>query len=229
MIRKSTLAGLILMGLITSGCRGIQTVPAAGQNSPATTIPFAAPTDTPTPARAATSTPASLGTSTAAASPLISHCTLLDSHDIAILFTGQRTEVMLPQQKNSQVDHPIFSSVKASGNENTCIFYGFINPDVKTMSLLQITYWIDVPDNSAIASWDRAWAGLKSASGSSVPGVGETAYFNNGRLTLKQRDIYITIEATGQALNALTPTVNDSKLDFEKQVALDILARLNPG
>jgi hypothetical protein len=228
-IRKSTLTGLILMGIIASGCRGIGALPGAGQNGPATTIPPAAPTDTAIPASAATSTPAGLATSTAAASPLISHCTLLDSHDIAALFTGHRTEVMLPQQEDSQVDHPVFSSVKASGNENACIFYGFINPDVKTMSLLQITYWIDVPDPSANDSWDQAWAGLKSAGGSSVPGVGESAYFYNGRLTLKQSGVYITIEATGQALNAFTPTGTDPKLDVEKQLALDILAKLNPG
>jgi hypothetical protein len=159
-------------------------------------------------------------------SPIIGSCGLLNSYDIASLFTQARTETQPPQPQESQVSHPIFSTVNAQGREITCAVYSFINPDVKDMRLLQINYWIDIPDPSASGLWEQAWTQLKSEGGKEIPGIGQAAYFDNGQLTLQQNGIYITIKVIGPAMNAVANAGSDPQLNVEKFVAQDMLKKL---
>jgi hypothetical protein len=235
-MHKFRITGLLLFcTLFVSGCSIITKPPGKSGNTQAAAntpvissrTPLASPTPTQTSNLMTIPTPTAAITATQ--STLIGHCALLNSYDIASLFTQARTESMHPKQQDNHVSHPIFSTVQAPGEENSCIIYSFINPDVKNMQLLQITYWVDIPDPSASSSWTQAWTQLKSEGGKDVPVTGNATYFYNNRLTLQQRNIYITIEVTGQAVNAIPTTGSNPQLSVEKLVAQDILKNLKSG
>ncbi|MCL4562867.1 MAG: hypothetical protein M1281_19915 [Chloroflexi bacterium] len=96
--------------------------------------------------------------------------------------------------------------------------------------MLEVTYWVDVPGGASTADWQRVWTAAGQA-GDSVPGIGDGAFFNDGRLTFEQDNVYFTLAINSIRLK-ITPTVGGNQtLDLEKQLALDILNQLSrqPG
>jgi hypothetical protein len=212
--------------LVVSACSGITGLPGASDKAQAALVtPTAATPTASQPILAASAAPPPAA-ATATTSAVIADCGLLSTHDMARLFTQNRTETQLPQPQENPVSHPVFSTVNAPGREITCILYSFINPDVKDMRLLQISYWVDIPDPAQGSLWAQAWAQLKSEGGKEIPGVGQAAYFENGRLTLQQGNVYITIEAIGPAMNAVASSGSNPQLVAEELVAQDMLDKL---
>ncbi len=221
---KQKIVPLFLIGILISACSSAGGLPGTGGQALSPTAAPAQATLTATPESAATNTPAATLPMDATQTALIQYCTLLNGQDVASFFT--RAEVQLPVHKDYPVDHPVFSSAPAPGRESSCIFYGFQNPDKKGMSLLQITYWIDLPNPGSTASWDQAWNQLKSSGGTQVTGIGDGAYLKNSRRTLKKGNLYITVEATGAALQNLSSLGSDPAAIVEEKIAQDILSRI---
>ena len=218
MQKSRIFAFLSLCALLLSACMRSKAGPNAVAKSPVT----------PTASQPlSTSTPAPSPTPTAAAPPVaVTDCALLTTHDMASLFTQNRAETQLPTPQEGQVSHPIFSTDKAPGQQITCMLYSFINPGAKTMRLLQINYWVEIPAPSQAGLWTQAWSQLKSKGAKQIPGLSQAAYFDNGRLTLQQAGFYITIEAIGPAMNAVANVGSSPQLNVEKLVAQDMLKKL---
>jgi hypothetical protein len=219
---KSILFSLMLgLALVISTCQGIRATPNATINTPT-------PSAIPTPqsrggvgeaAQTTTTIPAST-----TISPIMDQCNLLDSHDLASLFTS--AEVVLPQPKTNQVNHVIFSSRKFPASETSCTYYVFHRPGKADSEMLQVTYWIDIPDQATEKGWTQVWTDANSNGSQSVSGLGSAAFFDNGRLTFKKGSTYVTIEAIGTYLNSGTSTGAAQQIQIEKQIALDALNRL---
>jgi hypothetical protein len=170
----------------------------------------------------ATPSPSYIMTQTAA-NTLINTCDLLDSRDLANLFTSH-TEVILPKPQVNDVEHPIFSAGHASGTETSCIYYAFYHPGLKSEVMLQVNYWLDVPaPNASSAAWFQDWTQAKSVATQTVSGLGNEAFFNNGQLTFKMDNWYVTVEATETDLDLKTPVGVNQQVAIEKQIAIDML------
>jgi hypothetical protein len=226
MKKISILSFIWVCSLVVTACSGMTGVTSSSGKTPLASATPANANATASQSIIATTAAPSPAAVAATPSPIIASCGLLNSYDIASLFTQARTETQPSQPQESQVSHPIFSTAKAQGSEVTCAVYSFINPDVKDMRLLQINYWIDIPDPSASSSWEQAWTQLKSEGGKEISGIGQAAYFDNGQLTLQQNGIYITIKVIGPAMNAVANAGNDPQLNVEKFVAQDMLNKL---
>jgi hypothetical protein len=160
----------------------------------------------------------------AAIDSLISGCSLLNSRDLSSFFTSH-AEVILPTPQVDQVDHPIFSTGQASGTETSCVYYTFYLPGSQSEVMLQVDYWLDVPTPTASAeAWSQDWTQARSKAAQIVSGLGNEAFFDNGRLTFKAQNLYVTVAATETNLDLKTPVGVSQQLAIEKQVALDMLA-----
>jgi hypothetical protein len=153
---------------------------------------------------------------------LLNTCYLIDSRDLAGLFSTGELEG--PVHKTSQVNRLSFSTESVSASESSCIYYEFHKPGSKDMSMLQATYWVDVPDQTTPSAWAQVWADARSKTMQAVPGIGDDAFYDNGRLTFRKGSIYVTLEAVGVNVN-LEAGANQ-QLEIEKQLALDMLSRL---
>jgi hypothetical protein len=104
----------LLIGLlfILSGCGS-----AAPSPGPAAGTPTAAPGATAPPPSPVPGPPGS---------PLTAGCTLLDSHDVASLFSS--AEVEGPIRQVGEVSHPIFSTATISATESLCTYQVFHKP-----------------------------------------------------------------------------------------------------
>jgi hypothetical protein len=170
-------------------------------------------------AQPASPLPAATGT----AASLTSRCNLLNSRDVASFFSS--AEVQTPVHKVQHVDQPVFATQAAPATESSCIYYIFHQPGKATGQTLQITYWLDVPDQPGSAQWTQAWADAANA-GQQVPGIGDSAFTNNGRLTFKRGDVYITIDLTTTYLDLNTSAGVEQQMQIARQTASDILGRL---
>jgi hypothetical protein len=157
-------------------------------------------------------------------SPLTAGCTLLDSHDVASLFSS--AEVEGPIHQVGEVSHPIFSTATISATESSCTYLVFHKPGSAEMQLLQITYWVDVAGQTAAADWARVWAGARSSAAQVVPGIGDDAFYDNGRLSYKKGSVYVTIEIVSAGQNIDIVPGSAQQLELEKQMALDALGRM---
>lgn len=170
----------------------------------------------------ATPSPSYIMTQTAA-NTLIDTCNLLDSRDLANLFTSH-TEVILPKPQINDVEHPIFSKGHASGTETSCIYYAFFHPGLKSEVMLQVNYWLDVPaPNASAQAWSQDWTQAKSVATQNISNLGNEAFFNNGQLTFKMDNWYVTVEATETDLDLKTPVGVNQQVAIEKQLAIDML------
>ena len=173
---------------------------------------------TPTPQSAPTESPANI---------LTNSCDLLDSRDLASFFTSH-TEVKLPAPQISQVNHPIFSLGNATGKETSCVYYTYHLPGSNAEVVLQVNYWVDVPDPTTSSdAWVQAWDQAKLQASQSISGIGEDAFFEDGRLTFRVRDLFMTIEATETDWDLNTSTGLNKQATTEKQLALDMLSRMD--
>jgi hypothetical protein len=164
-----------------SGCGGAH--PSSGAEGK---IP--APTATPT-------NQATVGPSEATLARLMNSCNLLTSRDVASLFSS--AEVEGPKHQVSQVNHLVFSTAAISATESSCIYYVFHEPGSKDMELLQVTYWLDIPEQATPSAWAQVWVDASSKAGQTVSGIGDGAFYNDGRLTFKKSSLYVTIEIVG--------------------------------
>ncbi len=211
---------LTVMMSALAGCSGVSPAVNVAGRTPA-------PAQTPTPQAgmtptASTATP-SLSSTGAPDARLTSNCLLLDSRDIASLFSS--AEVMKPVYQLSQVNHVIFSAENISATESSCINYAFHQPGSKDGEMLQVTYWVDVPDRATASAWARIWTDARSKAAQAVPGIGEDAFYDHGRLTFKEGNAYVTLEAVGSKLNADTQAGAAQQIAIEKQLALDASKR----
>jgi hypothetical protein len=85
---------------------------------------------------------------------------------------------------------------------------------------------VDVPAQATPSAWTQLWTQASSEAAQILPGIGDGAFYNDGRVTFKKDNLYVTIEVVGTALDTNTSAGRDQQLDMEKQVALDALSRL---
>lgn len=190
-------------------------------NSPVPVVPPSA-----TPKAITASPPPQPASTSSAVNSLIDSCALLNSHDLASFFTSH-AEVVLPKPEIKQVEHPIFSTGNAPGTETSCVYYTFHLPGSKSEVMLQVNYWLDLPAPTAPAdAWAQDWTQTKSEATQTVSISGNEAFFNKGQLTFKTDNWYVTVEATETDLNLNTSAGVNQQLAIEKQVAVDMLARL---
>lgn len=170
----------------------------------------------------ATPSPAYLMTQTAATT-LVNSCELLNSRDLASLFTSH-TEVILPKPQVHPVEHPIFSKGHASGTETTCVYYAFYHPGSKSEVMLQVNYWLDVPASYASPEfWTDDWTQAKSRATQTISDLGKGAFFKDGQLSFKMDNWYVTVEATETDLDLTTSVGVNQQVALEKQLAIDML------
>jgi hypothetical protein len=160
----------------------------------------------------------------AASYHLMNSCDLLNSRDAASLFSS--AEVEGPRHQVSQVNHLVFSTATISATESSCVYYVFHEPGSKDMELLQITYWVDIPDQAAPSAWAQVWVDARSKAARAVSGIGDGAFYHDGRLTFKKGSLYVTIEIVGTNLNTDTSAGVNQQIEMEKRIALDALSRL---
>jgi hypothetical protein len=125
-----------------------------------------------------------------------------------------------------QVNHTIFSTEAISASETSCVSYVYYPPGQQHQQMLQVTYWLDVPYQATPGAWTQVWADAKAKAAQAASGVGDAAFYNNGRLTFKQGNIYVTVEIIGTNLNTDTSAGKSRQMQMEKQIALDVEGRL---
>jgi hypothetical protein len=158
-----------------------------------------------------------------AANTVIDTCDLLNSRDLASLFTSH-TEVILPKPQVDDVEHPIFSTGHASGTETSCVYYAFYHPGSNSEVMLQVNYWIDVPAPYASPDfWNDDWTQARSKATQTVSDLGKEAFFKDGQLSFKMDNWYVTVEATESDLDLNTSVGVNQQLAIEKQIAIDML------
>ncbi len=150
---------------------------------------------------------------------LTSYCALLNSRDIASLFSS--AEVMKPVHQVSRVNHTVFSTENVSATESSCINYAFHRPGSNEGEMLQVTYWVDVPEHATASAWAQLWTDAKSKAAQAISDIGEDAFYENGRLTFKEGNVYVTLEAVGTYLNTSTQAGVTQQMEIEKQLARD--------
>jgi hypothetical protein len=155
---------------------------------------------------------------------LSNNCELLGSRELASFFSS--AEVVLPTPQVSQVNHVIFSTESVSAREISCIYYVFYHPGKKDQVLLQVTYWVDLPDGTTTSAWSQVWADAESKATLAVSGIGDQAFYTSERLSFKRGSIYITIEVIDTQLSTQTQAGENQRSDMEKRIALDALKRL---
>jgi hypothetical protein len=174
-----------------------------------------------------TSTPTPVGTPSpaqVAIERLTGSCNLLNSNDLATIFST--AETIRGQPQIDQVGRPVFSSAEAPARELSCIYYTYHRPGSASEEMIQVTYWVDLPDQPASPAWSQLWAMARSRAAQRVPGVGDDAFYDRGRLTFKEGSAYVTLEVLGTALSSGgTPGALD-QLDVERRLALNAVDRL---
>jgi hypothetical protein len=155
---------------------------------------------------------------------LTNNCLLLNSHDIASLY-ATHTEVQNPVLQTGVVTHAIFSTEKVTATQSSCINYAFHLPGSIDGEMLQVTYWVDVPAATPASAWAKLWTDASAQAAQTISGIGDGAFFSHGRLTFKDGDLYITLEAIGTKLNTDTSVGVTQQITIEKQLALDAFNR----
>jgi hypothetical protein len=202
------LAGLLL---VASACTSVY---------PATSLHARANASSETTAPQSTPAEAALGS-------LEDSCGLINSRDLAHLFNGH-TETMLPKPQINQVVHPAFATGAAPGTETSCVYYTFHLPGSHAEVVLQVNYWLDVPtSSSADSAWTRDWAVANAGAGQAMPRLADEAFYKNGRLSFKENDFYVTLQAIETDWNLESPGGSEKQLATERQIAIDMLARMD--
>ena len=211
---------LVLTTILLSGCASANAAQSTGTPIPSAT-PKPALTATPAPTEP-TPTSTLSPTSTVPAS-LTQDCSLLNSQDLASFYSS--AEVVLPTPKVSAVNQVAFSSQKVSANEVACTYYVFHLPGSKDMQMMQVDYWLDTPDQATSSAWTQVWTEAESQASQSITGIGDGAFYQNGKLTFKKGEIYVTIDVsdTSNSLSTNTQKGTDQRIKVEKEIAADML------
>ena len=191
------------------------------------------PTRTATPPNQATVSPEP----TVASSPLppqgttvdqlTSQCTFFDSQDFAGLFTPATAEKIGPTHTVGPVNHTIFSPETISATESSCVYYVYHRPGKTDEKFLQVTYWVDAPDQATPRAWAQLGADARAKAAQTVSSIGGNAFYENGMLTFANGNNYVTIGIIDTELNTATPAGVNQQIAMEKQLALDVQSRLS--
>jgi hypothetical protein len=155
---------------------------------------------------------------------LTSGCKLIDSRDLAELFST--AEMIGPVHTVGQVNHTIFSTEASSATESSCVYNVFHRPGKQDEKFLQVTYWVDIPDQATPNAWAQVGADAKAKAAQTVPGIGDGAFYENGLLTFESGAIYVTIGIVDTDLNTNASAGVNQQIEIEKQIALDAQGRL---
>jgi hypothetical protein len=189
-----------------------------------------------TPTQNGTSTPegtAAVGEPTKGGTPaaeatrvyrIMHNCSLLNSRSVAGLFPA--AEVQRPSVKVDQVDKLIFSTAGISATESSCIYYVFYKPGTKDNEMIQVTTWVDAPGEVNPDGWSQVWTEARLGADRAVEGVGDDAFYKNGRLTFKKGDLYVTLEVVGTNVDLNTSEGKNQQMDMEKRMALDAVGNM---
>ncbi len=154
---------------------------------------------------------------------LTDSCNLLNSRDLAGFFPPH-VETQLPKPQLNQVDHPIFSEMRAPGTETSCIYYTFYRPGSIKMVMLQTTYWVDIPASAIVSqAWAQAWEKASSRALRKVTDIADGAFYNDGRLSFKEGNMYVTVEAIETDWSLDSSAYMGKQFAVEKQIVLDML------
>jgi hypothetical protein len=220
MSKLAVLAGFVGLVFLIAGCSGVKALSTAEGRTPA---PAATPTlqATVLPEPTVVSSPKPVATTV---DRLTNTCNLLDSRDVASLFSS--AEVEGPLHKVDQVNHLIFSTETISATESSCVYYVFHRPGKKDEQFLQITYWVDVPAQATSRAWARVGADATAKAAQTVSGVGGGTFYDNSLLTFENGGAYVTIGIVDTNLNLDTNAGVQQEIAMEKQIALDAQSRL---
>ncbi len=227
--RRSLLAVFpLLLILFAAGCSPAQApaalTPTHAAAGTATSSPGSVPVTAST--AAVTRTPSPQDTPPAN-NPLkaANSCNLINSSDLAHLFPPHN-EIVRDQPKTGPVDHPPFSDTLVPGSETSCLFYDFHQPGKVTGWMLQVTYKVDVPDQSAIPAWNKAWEAAKAQSSQPVSGLGDAAFNDGANLYIKLGNTYLSFESTDTHLDPKSPAGIQQLQQDNLQLAQAALKRL---
>ncbi len=198
------------------------------------------------PAPPATSTPVSVptvGTATPVPIPTVATATpiILTRPDVQDATRGQVTKCGLVTRTDmggfygAEVNQPFyhtgttnvlpFSNEQVAANEYYCVYNAFHNSGSGSGNTFQTTYWVDQPGQTPAGQWTQVWKDGGAHAAQDISGVGDDAFYNNGRLTFKKGDTYVTIEVLATKMDTDTPAGVAQQIDYEKQVALKALSR----
>ncbi len=215
--------GSMLLAVAAAACAQAPVQPAATATAPA---PPATLTTLPPPA---TATPISLtrqdpsDTKRANGSP--AQCTLINIGDVATTFAAETNQ---PLYETNLTDHPIFSSERVATDESYCLFLAFHLSGSASGSTYQATYWVDTPHQAAVSDWEKAWTDAKAKATRAIAGFGEDAFYDNGRLSFKKGDRYLTIEVLNlKQIDTHTPDAIEQQINLEERLAKYALGRIN--
>ena len=174
---------------------------------------------------APTATPINLTRSNPALSdvPLTQACNLVTRQDVGGFFSAETNE---PIYQSNRVNQVIFPAAPVSTKEYYCVYLAFHQPSSKNGAYYQVTYWVDTPDQATPSEWAQTWTEGKSHAAQTVAGVGEDAFYNNGRLTFKKGNTYVTVEVISTKIDTSTAAGVSQQIDIEKKVALTALSRM---
>ncbi len=150
-------------------------------------------------------------------------CALLTDGDVAGFFAA---EVNQPLHGNGAAQRVIFSPERISTQESYCIYLAFHLSGSASGRTYQLTYWEDKPGQATPEAWAQVWSNAKARAEQTVSGIGEEAFYDQGRLMFKKNNVYITVEVIATKMDTTTQAGKNEQLDIEKRVALQILKRL---
>ena len=220
------------VGLATA--LGVSLLFAVSACSPTTTsspLPTASATPAVTPPSstndriAPTATPINLTRPNPALSdvPLTRACNLVTRQDVGGFFSAETNE---PIYQSNRVDQVIFPAAPVSTKEYYCVYLAFHQPSSKNGAYYQVTYWVDTPDKATPSEWAQTWTEGKSHATQSISGVGDNAFFGNGRLTFEKGNTYVTVEVISTKIDTSTAAGVSQQIEIEKKVALTALSRM---
>ena len=221
---KCALFTLFVGGLfLIAGCSSAKASSTVETSTPA---PTATPSNQAIVLPESTVTPSPQPPHGTAADQLTSQCTLLDSQDLSGLFTPATSEKIGPMHTVGPVNHTIFSPETISATESSCVYYVYHRPGKADEKFLQVTYWVDAPDQATPRAWAQLGADARAKAAQTVSSIGGNAFYENGMLTFENGNNYVTIGIIDTELNTATPAGVNQQIAMEKQLALDVQSRL---
>jgi hypothetical protein len=150
-------------------------------------------------------------------------CALITQGDVSTAFSA---EVNQPIHASNPVDRVIFSPASTSADESHCVYLAFHLSGSAKGNFNQVTYWTDRPDRATPGEWAQVWTEAKSTAAQTVSGIGDGAFYKEGRLTFKKGSTCVTVEVVSTAWNPSTRAGANQQLEIEKRLALKALGRL---
>ncbi len=100
----------------------------------------------------------------------------------------------------------------------------FYLPGSHSEILLRVNYWLDAPDTDAGAVWMQAWSAASAQGAQPLPGIGDSAFSRNGRLSFRKQELFVTLTAVETDWNLGASSGRDKQLALEMKIAEDMIA-----